>query len=132
MSTERIEGFIVGAPPHREILDARAGRGPSSPAEISGASMPLVTRLIAVLVTGVAIGALVLWKVSGGALVFIERYLGYSPDGGDGSVELLYLLGLAGMCAAAQSASAYTLGISSEFLKSATDSLLAIFPVAAW
>jgi len=32
---------------------------------------------------------------------FIERWFGISPDGGDGSTELLYIIALLVLCAAA-------------------------------
>ena len=44
-----------------------------------------------------AVGAAVLFAaehVRSGRMDFIERHLGFSPDGGDGSMEILVLLAL--------------------------------------
>jgi hypothetical protein len=58
--------------------------------------MPIATRLIAAFVSGAAVVTIILWMVSGDSLDFIERHLDFSPDRGDGSVELLIILVLTG------------------------------------
>jgi hypothetical protein len=57
------------------------------------------TMFIATFVSCAAIFTLGLWNVSGHSLDFIERYLGFSPDRGGGSVEVVLLLTLIGIFA---------------------------------
>ena len=42
----------------------------------------------------VVVAALSIERVKYGPMHFIERYLGFSPDGGDGSMEVLFLVAL--------------------------------------